>query len=152
MSADLDPAGDAGGLQIGTPPMLGLAALEGALNITEEAGIERIREKSLWLTDWLMELVGSYGLKEYGFRFANPLEGNRRGGHVSLRHPEAARLCRALKDAGVVTDFRPPDIVRLAPVPLYNTFADCEAAVARLAEIMAARTYENYPVARALVP
>ena len=44
------------------------------------------------------------------------------------------------------------DIVRFAPVPLYNTFADCEAAAARLGEIMAARTYENYPVERALVP
>ena len=153
LRGDLDPAGGAGGLQVGTPPMLGLAALEGALNLTEEAGLERIREKSLWLTDWLMELVASYGLMEaHGFRFANPTEGSRRGGHVSLAHPEAARLCRALKDAGVVTDFRPPNIVRLAPVPLYNTFADCEAAVARLAEIMAARTYENYPTARALVP
>ncbi len=152
MRGDMDPAGGAAGLQIGTPSILGLAALEGALNLTEEAGMERIREKSLDLTEWLMELVASYGLEAHGFRFANPREGERRGGHVSLVHPEAARLCRALKDAGVVTDFRPPDIVRLAPVPLYNSFADCEAAVARLAAIMAARTYENYPVERALVP
>ncbi len=152
MGGDLDPAGGAGGLQVGTPPILGLAALEGALNLTEEAGLERLREKSLRLTGWLMEQVAAHGLEAQGFRFANPREDHRRGGHVSLVHPEAARLCRALKDAGVVTDFRPPDIVRFAPVPLYNSFADCEEAVAQLAAIMAARTYENYPVERALVP
>lgn len=152
MRGDMDPARGAAGLQIGTPSILGLAALEGALNLTEEAGMERIREKSLRLTDALMAMIGSHGLETHGFRFANPREGNRRGGHVSLVHPEAARLCRALKDTGVVTDFRPPNIVRLAPVPLYNSFADCEAAVARLAGIMTARTYENYPVERALVP
>ncbi len=147
MGGDLDPAGGAGGLQVGTPPILGLAALEGALNLTEEAGLARIREKSLRLTGWLMERVAAHG-----FRFANPREGSRRGGHVSLVHPEAARLCRALKDVGVVTDFRPPDMVRFAPVPLYNSFADCEEAVARLAAIMADRTYENYPLERVLVP
>ncbi len=147
MSSELHPAGGAGGLQVGTPPILGLAALEGALAIAEEAGIERIRQKSLRLTLYLMELLSAQG-----FGFANPTVDARRGGHVSLVHPEAARVCRALKDAGVVTDYRPPDIVRFAPVPLYNTFADCDLAATRLGEIMATRVYENYPSERALVP
>ena len=152
MSSDLHPAGGAGGLQVGTPPILGLAALAGALDIAEEAGIERIRKKSLALTAHLTMLLCGPQLASHGFGFANPAEGSRRGGHIALVHPEAARICRALKDAGVVTDYRPPDIVRFAPVPLYNTFADCEAAAEKLGEIMAARTYENYPSERALVP
>ena len=147
MSSELHPAGGAGGLQVGTPPILGLAALEGALDVAEEAGIGRIRQKSLRLTFYLMEL-----LRAQGFGFANPSEDARRGGHVSLVHPEAARICRALKDVGVVTDYRPPDVVRFAPVPLYNTFADCDRAAARLGEIMATRAYEDYPSERALVP
>ena len=148
MSSELHPASGAGGLQVGTPPILGLAALEGALDIAEEAGIEPIRKKSLALTAYLTMLLCAPQLAVHGFGFANPAEGSRRGGHVALVHPEAARICRALKDAGVVTDYRPPDIVRFAPVPLYNTFADCEAAAAKLGEIMAARAYENYPTLR----
>ena len=112
----------------------------------------RIREKSLRLTAYLMDRIETRLSRADGFRFANPREDHRRGGHVSLVHLEAARLCRALRDAGVMTDFRPPDIVRLAPVPLYNSFADCAVAAGRLGAIMAARTYENYPAERALVP
>ena len=152
MSSELHPAGGAGGLQVGTPPILGLAALGGALDIVEEAGIVQIRKKSLALTAYLTMLLCAPQLAVHGFDFANPAENHRRGGHISLVHPEAARICRALKDAGVITDYRPPDIVRFAPVPLYNTFADCEAAAERLSEIMAARAYENYPSERALVP
>ena len=154
MAREMEPAYGAGGLQVGTPPILGLAALEGALGLTEAAGLAHLREKSLRLTAYLMARVEArlpMGGDD-GFRFANPREDQRRGGHVALVHREAARLCRALKDAGVVTDYRPPDIVRLAPVPLYNSFADCHAAVERLVEIMASRAYENYPVERALVP
>ena len=68
-------------------------------------------------------------------------------------HREAARLCRTLKDAGVVTDYRPPDIVRFAPVPSsIIRLGMCHAAVERLVEIpLASRAYENYPVERALV-
>ena len=154
LARELEPAHGAGGLQVGTPPVLGLAALEGALGLTEAAGLARLREKSLRLTAYLMARIEARLPMggEAGCRFANPREDRRRGGHVALVHREAARLCRALKDAGVVTDYRPPDIVRLAPVPLYNTFTDCHAAVERLGEILAARAYEDYPVERALVP
>ena len=154
MAREMEPAHGAAGLQVGTPPVLGLAALEGALGLTEAAGLAALRAKSLRLTAYLMARIEArlpMGGAD-GFRFANPREDRRRGGHVALVHREAARLCRALKVAGVVTDYRPPDIVRLAPVPLYNSFADCHAAVERLVEIMAARAYEDYPVERALVP
>ena len=89
------------------------------------------------------------------FRFANPREAHRRGGHVALAHPEGARLCRALKAAGVITDFRPPDIVRLAPVPLYNTFEECHETVERLCRIMDERALSGISDrtrARALMP
>ncbi len=152
MAREQTPARGAGGLQIGTPPVLGIAALTGALTITAEAGIAAIREKSLALTSYLMECVETLLPPEAGFRFANPREAHRRGGHVSLRHPAAARLCRALRAAGVITDHRPPDILRFAPVPLYNTFSECHAAIGRLREILAARTHEAQPDSRELVP
>ncbi len=153
MAREMVPARGAAGLQTGTPPVLGMAALEGALAVTEQAGIQRIREKSWRLTAYLMaQLRARLPWEEGGFRFANPSQGHRRGGHVALVHHEASRLCRALKDAGVVTDFRSPDIVRLAPVPLYNSFEDCHGAVERLRGIFVGRTYENYSADRALVP
>ena len=153
MNRELDPADGASALQIGTPTILGLAAIDGALTPTEAAGIIAIREKSLRLTAYLMaQLEARLTFTTGEFRFANPREGHRRGGHVALAHPEGARLCRALKTAGVITDFRPPDIVRLAPVPLYNTFEECHETVERLRRIMDERAYGRYPAERALVP
>ncbi len=153
MGRTLDAADGASALQIGTPTILGLAALDGALDATEAAGIAAIREKSLRLTAYLMaQLEARLPFAPDAFRFANPREDHRRGGHVALAHPEGARLCRALKSAGVITDFRPPDIVRLAPVPLYNTFEECRETVERLGRILAERRHLDYPAERALVP
>src|SRR5439155_410849 len=110
-----------------------------------------IRRKSLALTGYLIALADEV-LAGHGFSVATPREEHRRGGHVALRHPEAGRLCQALKAAGVVTDFRPPGIIRLAPVALYTSFADCFEAVQRLAGIMEERAYEAYPATRPLIP
>lgn len=152
LGRELDPAHGAGALQIGTPTILGVAAIDGALGVTEEAGIAAVREKSLRLTGYLMErLQARLPFGEEGFRFANPREDTRRGGHVALAHPEGARLCRALKAAGVVTDFRPPDIVRLAPVPLYNTFEECHETAERLRIILESGAHLQLPTERALV-
>jgi kynureninase len=151
LSHDLLPAEGAGRLQIGTPHVLSMAPLRGALEILAEAGIERVRAKSLALTRFLMERVDAR-LAGHGFRLANPREDPRRGGHVALVHPEALRLCRALRRDGVVPDFRPPDIVRLAPVALYTSFADCDEAVRRLERICRERSFAAFPPARKLVP
>jgi len=83
-----------------------------------------------------------------GFTVVTPRAPERRGGHVSLAHPEAWRICQALRAAGVVPDFRPPDVVRLAPVALYNSYTDCVAAVERLRHIVTARAFEKFPAAR----
>ncbi|MBC8138151.1 MAG: kynureninase [Fibrella sp.] len=141
MEHTLIPADDAGAMQIGTPHLLSLAPLEGTLRIHHEAGMDRLRAKSLALTAFLRELTEAE-LVPLGVGVATPPEPERRGGHLALIHPEAARISRALRRAGVVPDFRPPDIVRLAPVPLYTSFADCVEAVRRLEVILEARTYE----------
>jgi kynureninase len=151
MAPDFDPAPDARALHVGTPHLLSLAPLLATLETVREAGIERLRAKSLRLTAFLIELAEAE-LGGDGVTVATPREDSRRGGHVALVHPEAPRVCQALKDAGVVADHRPPHIVRLAPAALYNTFGDCCAAVARLKVIMEGRTYEGYPARRPLVP
>ena len=74
-----------------------------------------------------------------------------RGGHLALAHPDAWRLCQALKAAHVVADFRAPDLIRLAPAPLYTSFTDCADAIARLQHIALTRAHESFPESRALV-
>jgi kynureninase len=150
MAPDFDPAPDAGALHIGTPHILSLAPLLATLQTVRDVGIERLRARSLRLTAFLIETAEAE-LAEYGFTTATPRDDGRRGGHVALIHPEAPRVCQALKEAGVVADHRPPNIVRLAPAALYNTFGDCCAAVARLKAIMDGRAYERYPARRPLV-
>jgi kynureninase len=150
MADELIPADDAAALQMGTPPILSLAPLLGSLKMINEAGIERVRAKSLSLTRYLMEVIDG-ALSGCGFRYANPVEDERRGGHVALAHENAAGICAALKSRGVVPDFRPPNIVRLAPAPLYNTYGECFEAVARLKCIMEERAYERFPAERGLV-
>ena len=150
MSPSFDPAPDAGRLHIGTPNILSLAALEGSLAIVREAGIESIRRKSLALTEFLMARADA-DLVDLGVTIVNPREDARRGAHVALAHPEATRLCKALKAARVIPDFRPPDVVRLAPVPLYNTFHDCWLAVQAIKSILQTGEHLKYGAGRGLV-
>src|SRR5699024_10525498 len=99
MEHELTPAGDAGAFQIGTPHVLSAAPLIGSLEMFQEIGIEQIRQKSLRLTAYMMELIeGELGY--YGFKIVNPLNDTERGGHIFLEHPEAARICKALKKDG----------------------------------------------------
>ncbi len=140
----------AAALQIGTPTVLSLAALDGALTVATEAGIEPIRAKSLALTRYLMDAMDA--MDSGKFRFANPLDDARRGGHVALVHPEARRICQALGEAGIVADHRPPDIVRLAPAPLYNSFEDCQRAAEALQAIITTGAHQRFPDQPTLVP
>ena len=126
MRGDFRKAAGAGAYQIGTPSVLALGALEGALEVFEEVGIEAVRERSLELTGYLMRLA-EQRLPE--FEIVTPREPERRGGHVALAHPEARSLSLALRARGVVPDYREPDILRLAPVALYNTEAELDETV-----------------------
>ena len=133
MAPTFTPAEGAGAFQQGTPPILALAGLEGALAVFEDVGIHAIRERSLALTSYLIERADEV-LPE--MTVVTPREPTRRGGHVALAHPEARRLSLALRRRGVVPDYRPPDLLRLAPVALYNTESDVDRAVGTLRELL----------------
>ncbi|WP_019584947.1 kynureninase [Deinococcus apachensis] len=127
------PASGAGAHQLGTPPILALAALEGALTVFDTVSMAEVRGRSLALTGHLMTLVDAH-LPE--LRVVTPREPERRGGHVALAHPEAHALSLALRSRGIIPDFRQPDILRLAPVALYNTEAEMEETVRVLRELL----------------
>lgn len=141
MHQTFDPADSAGAYQIGTVPMLSAAPIEGALDLLHDAGIEQVREKSLALTDYLIELVDDLPAE---FSVGTPRDHDRRGGHVAVEHPEAYRLSQALRDRDIVVDFRPPNVVRICPSPLYTRFEDVFDVVEELWEISETDAYEQY--------
>ena len=146
MSLDFEPATSAGRWQISSPGIIGAAAIEGALAVTLDAGIENIREKSLKLTSYLIYLVDELLAKDpYNFSLGTPREPNRRGGHIALERKEFAfEICEALKSHDVVPDFRPKNIIRIAPIALYNTYQDVWNVVQILKRIIDDKEYEQF--------
>ncbi|WP_301110144.1 kynureninase [Sporosarcina sp.] len=149
MDHTMTAATDAGAYQIGTPHVLSAAPLIGSLEMFEEIGIEKVREKSLGLTQFMLDCIDEE-LKDFSFSIGNPTDTSR-GGHLLLQHEEAARICQALKAAGVIPDFRTPDGIRLAPVALYNSFEDVWQTVQILKRIMTDETYKHFKNERGVV-
>lgn len=138
MSHEWDGAAGAGAWQISTIPLLSAAPLLGSLAIFEEAGIDAIRAKSLAQTDWLIAQIEGAGLtsEPYGYRIGTPRERKRRGGHVAIEHDAAAAIAQALRARGIVVDFRPPNVIRIAPVALYTRYEDLWRTVEALRDIV----------------
>jgi len=133
---------------VGTPPVLSLLALEPGLDLLSEAGMDWVREKSMRLTSYLIDLLDAV-LAPLGFTLGSPRDPARRGGHVSLRHPDAYRINQALiQEMGVLPDFREPDNIRLAPVALYTSFYEVWEAIDRIRRAVEERRYERYSAAR----
>ncbi|PEL10474.1 kynureninase [Bacillus sp. AFS017336] len=150
MEHTLTPAETAGAYQIGTPHVLSCAPLIGSLEIFTEAGINAIREKSLRINQFLMDCIEKE-LPDMGFFIGSPREDARRGGHVSLEHEEAARICKSLKENGIIPDFRAPNIIRLAPVALYTSYEEVWEVVQTLKKIMIEKQYEKFKNEREVV-
>ena len=136
MDRSYDPDPSVRGFLAGTPPILGLMAVEEGARLVGEAGIGALRDKAAALTELAVELHDER-LAPLGFELASPREAARRGGHVSLAHPEAWPICRALIErARVVPDFRGPDSIRLGLPPLYTRFTDVYDALERLRDLV----------------
>jgi kynureninase len=126
----------------GTPPILGLAALESALDAVQDADLGLIEAKAAALGDlFIAEVEARCG--GAGFRLASPREAGRRGGHVSFAHPDGYAMVQALIAEGVIGDFRAPDILRFGFAPLYVRYVDVWDAAERLAEIVADRRWDQ---------
>lgn len=154
MMTTFTAAPGAGRWQIGTPPILAAAPLQGSLELIAEAGIEAIRTKSLRQTAYLVDLLEGNELLRppYNYGIATPREASRRGGHVALTHRSALGIARALKRRGIVPDVRPPDIVRLAPGPLSTSFRELWQTVRALKAIIDNAEHLQEDPSRDLVP
>jgi kynureninase len=149
------PADNIARYKVGTPPMLSMKAVEPALDLLLEAGMDRLRAKSIRQTEYLISLAEQW-LVPFGFTIGTPRQAEIRGSHVSVRHAESYRINRALIEAEppavkVIPDFREPDNIRLGITPLYTSFGDIYRAMARLREIVEQRLYERYSAERGAV-
>ena len=127
------PVPSADGWQVSNPPILSMAPLRASLSVFDEAGgIETLRAKSIRLTGFLQFLLEQAGSKK--FTVITPREPNARGCQLSiLAHEHPKKLFNKLEATGVKCDFREPNVIRVAPTPLYNTFHE----VWRFAKILA---------------
>lgn len=114
-----EPAPGAAGWAASTPPVLALAPLAAALALFDDAGMPALRAKSVELTGYLARL-----LDELGIEVVTPTDPAARGAQLSLRFGEAETILARLAERGVIADFRAPDIIRIAPIPLYNAFEE----------------------------
>ncbi|GAB3525514.1 kynureninase [Emticicia fontis] len=154
-SLDYQPKDTIQRFAVGTPSVLSLAAIESGLDITLEAGIDRLRAKSRQQSEFLIELIEQL-LVPLGFSIASPLDVNQRGSHISIRHPEGYRISQAMikphdESKVIIPDFRPPDNIRLGIAPLYNTFTELVDSVERIWKIVAEEQYKEYSSDRAIV-
>ena len=135
---------------VGTPPVLGMAAVEVGARLVAEAGVDRLDAKGRTMTE-LTVALGDAWLAPHGVSLASPRDPAHRGSHVTFAHPQAWQLTQALVDRGVVPDFRTPDRVRLGPAPLYTRFVDVWDAMARFRDVLTEGAHERYPAERARV-
>ena len=148
---DYEPAPGVARFLTGSQPILSLLAMEAALDPLLEAGLEALRAKSLRLSEYLINLSDTR-LSPLGFRLGSPRNTERRGSHISLRHPEGYRINRALiEEMKVLPDFREPDNLRLGLTPLYTSFSEVWEGVERIRQTVAEKRYEKYPAQRLTV-
>lgn len=139
---DYDPAAGIERFQCGTPPVLGLSALEVGIDLILEADMAEIRRKSLALGDLFIERMQPL-CEAYGFELASVKEHAARGSQVAYAHPQGYQIVQALKEFDVIADFRAPDILRFGLTPLYLRYRDIVDTVARLEKVCATRAWDK---------
>jgi kynureninase len=129
MEPGFNPMRGAEGWQLSNAPVLGMAAHLASLNIFDEAGMERIGEKRDALTaylEFIIEDISERNAERGTFEIITPSDKSKRGAQLSiLAHGQGKALFDALTEQGVIADWREPNVIRIAPAPLYNSFEDC---------------------------
>jgi kynureninase len=137
-----DPAEGIGRFACGTPPVLGVSALECGVEIAARAGPAAIRAKAAALTELFIRRVEA-GPAAGELALVTPREAHQRGGHVSFRHPDGYAIVQALIARGVIGDYRDPDIARFGFSPLPLSFAEVARAAEILGEVVSSGAYDR---------
>jgi len=138
-SPEYQPAAGMQRYLAGTPGILGMAALDAALDVFEGISLDAIRKKSSALTQCFIDQILARGLP--GIRLLSPRRAEHRGSQVSLTHPQGFAISQALIERGIIVDYRAPGIIRFGFSPLYNRFTDVDRAVTALSELLRDQDY-----------
>ena len=131
------------GYQIASPSLMGLRCVKSAFEIIEEASIEAIASKAAIGTQMMIDLYDAW-LADLGITLLTSRNAKERGGHITLGHPDAARICVALRQfANVIPDYRTPNSIRLAISPLPTSYIEVWDGFARIRDLVASRQYES---------
>ncbi len=141
---DLDyrPANGADRMRVGTPPVLSMIALDTALDVWDGVDMAGVRAKSIALGDLFITEVERL-CSGYPLRLASPRDGTARGSQVSFHCENGYAVMQALIAAGVIGDFRAPDLIRFGFAPLYNTENEVRAAAERLSQILSEQLWDR---------
>ncbi|MFC4723455.1 kynureninase [Geojedonia litorea] len=135
MRHEFDVIPGAEGWQLSNPPILSLAAIRASLDIFAEVGMKKLTEKSKKLTGYFEYLINELNHKD--IKIITPSTPNERGCQLSIQVKNTDKsLHRKLTEAGIISDWREPDVIRCAPVPLYNSFEDVYTMVERLKTVL----------------
>ncbi|MBT8324846.1 MAG: kynureninase [Winogradskyella sp.] len=135
MRDEFDLLPGAEGWQMSNPPILSMAAIKASLDVFTEAGMEKLLAKSRQLTAYLEYLINE--LNNPKIKIITPTDASQRGCQLSIQVKDADKgLHQKLTEAGVISDWREPDVIRCAPVPLYNTYNDAYQLVNRLKSLL----------------
>jgi kynureninase len=140
-TGEYQPAAGINRFLSGTPPILGLMALEVGVDLLAQAPRDLLFQKSQGLCSRFIEWTDT--CREFGLELVTSRDPRARGSHVSLRHPEGYAIVQALIAEGIIGDFRAPDILRFGFAPLYLSFADAWQAASALREVLAAGTWDD---------
>ncbi|WP_127501787.1 kynureninase [Actinoplanes solisilvae] len=135
MGPGYEPASGIRALLSGTPAILAMVPLHANLDVLAAAGIEAVREKSVALTTYALELADEW-LVPRGVSVVSPRSASQRGGHITLRKPGFESLLDKLWDAGVIPDYRRPDGLRIGPAPLSTSFAEVHTGLSTLRDLL----------------
>jgi kynureninase len=127
---------------VGTPPILSLSALEVGVELMCQAGMARVRAKSLALGELFIALLRQFCGGE-GFTLLTPTDPGKRGSQISLAHEHAYAIMQALIARGMIGDFRAPNVARFGLTPMYLRFTDIWDAVSILREVMQTQTWRD---------
>jgi kynureninase len=131
------------GFQIASPSIIGIRGVQTAFSMIEEAGIAAIAKKAAAGTQMMIELYDAW-LADLGYTLLTSRDANERGGHISIGHPDAARICVALrKFANVIPDYRTPNAIRLAIAPLPTSYVEVWDGFQRIRDLTIAKSYEE---------
>jgi kynureninase len=128
--------------RVGTPAVLNMAALDAALDVFDGVDLSRVREKSVALSEYFIELVED-GCGDFDVELVSPRDASARGSQVSFRHPQAYAVMQALIERGFIGDFRAPDVLRFGFAPLYVRYVDAWETAAALRDVLETAAWDQ---------